>query len=166
MAASKRPRPKLLVPEPIEITIDHVKSPVWSKPAVRESTWRDAVGVRIAERAQPVELSRGTLWVRVATSVWANELSLLSEQLMSRLRERGVPVERLRFKVGAIDLHGGPPEVRRRRAALPSPRLPGEVEDRLADVCDDELRERIADAARANLAWQENLAIPKPPRGN
>jgi hypothetical protein len=151
------------MPEPIDVTIDHARGPdaPWGRPAVRERVWRDAVGGRIADRARPVELSRGTLWVRVATSVWANELSLLSDQLLQRLRERGVQVYHLRFKVGPIEQHSAPADTRRRRTVRTEVALPPELEEMLGAIDDGELREGIADAARANLAWQENLGPPR-----
>ena len=148
------------MPESIDVTIDHARGPSapWGKPAIRERTWREAVGGRIADRARPVELIRGTLMVRVATSVWASELSLLSEQLIARLCERGVPVTSVRFHVGPVERYGDPPDPRQRRAVPASVALPGELEMATLAVSDDELRECIAGAARANLAWQNNLA--------
>jgi len=160
MRARARHRSKLTLPEPIDVTIDRARGPdaPWAKPAVRERVWREAVGGRIADRARPVELSRGTLWVRVATSVWASELSFLQEQLVERLRERGVCVQRLRFKVGPVEPHGSPAEPRRHRTVLPAVTLPRELEAAMRSIDDDELRKGIAEAARANLAWQENHA--------
>jgi hypothetical protein len=159
MRASERRRPKLRVPEAIDLTIDQARGPSapWGKAAIRERTWREAVGGRIAERARPVELLRGVLKVRVATSVWASELSLLSDQIVQRLRERNVPVKSLRFHVGPVDQHGAPADPRRRCAVPPLVPLPKELEEALLALDDAELREGIASAARANLAWQENL---------
>jgi hypothetical protein len=166
MRSSARRRSNLKLPEPIDVTIDRARGPdaPWAKPAVRERVWRDAVGGRIADRARPVEISHGTLWVRVATSVWANELSLLHDQLVQRLRERGVSVHRLRFKVGPIDPHGSPAEPRRNRTVRPSVTLPRELEAAIGRIDDDELREGIAGAARANLAWQEDHLPTRLPR--
>jgi hypothetical protein len=153
-------RSRLAVPEAIDITIDRARGTdaPWSKPVIRERIWRDAVGGRIADRARPVELVRGILWICVATSVWASELSLLSAELVSRLRERGVAVRQLRFRVGPIDAHGSPRDSRRKRTVRPEVDLPEELEGHLSAIGDDELRKEIAGAARANLAWQETLA--------
>jgi hypothetical protein len=154
------------MPEAIDVTIDRARGPSapWAKPAVRERTWRDAVGGRIADRARPIELVRGTLWIRVATSVWASELSLLSDQLVKRLRERGVQVYHLRFRVGPVEQYGGPADPRRTRTVRPAVPLPSELQEAIAVIDDGELRESIARAARANLAWQENLAPDRPSR--
>jgi hypothetical protein len=157
------------VPEPIDLTIDQARGPSapWGKAAIRERTWREAVGGRIADRARPVELSRGTLRVCVATSVWASELSLLSEQILVRLRERNVAVTSLRFHVGPVEPYGAPSDPRRRSVVPPAVPLPKDLEVALLAMDDAELREGIASAARANLAWQENLAASpnEAPRG-
>ena len=47
------------------------------RPPIALAVWVAAVGLRVAERARPVDIQNGALIVRVATSVWANELSLL-----------------------------------------------------------------------------------------
>lgn len=70
--------------------------------------WRDIVGSRIASVAWPEGLSKGVLWVRVKTSPWLHELSLLKGQLLAQLKDaigdveaerRGLPalVTELRF---------------------------------------------------------------------
>lgn len=148
------------MPERLEITIDGAAGacPPWAKPPIPESVWRDAVGVRIADRARAVELDRDILVVRVATNVWASELSLLSEQIAARLRERGILVKGLRFRVGPVERLGGAPDRRRARVTPRGTRLPEELEKVIAGVGDEGLRELIAKAASVNLAWQENGA--------
>src|SRR5580692_10528044 len=130
MRVSYRRRPNLRMPESIDVTIDQATGPSapWSRACIRERTWREAVGGRIADRARPVELNRGILRVRVATSVWASELSLLSEQILVRLRERNIPVTDLRFHVGPIERYGGPSEPKHRRAVPSSVALPRDLE--------------------------------------
>jgi hypothetical protein len=115
--------------------------------------WSAAVGARIAERTRPVAIENGVLVVRTATSVWASELSLLSDALIARLRRAGISVNALRFRVGTID----PPErsTELRTSKVPRPiELEPQIARTIGRVKDDELREAIADAARANLAWQ------------
>jgi predicted nucleic acid-binding Zn ribbon protein len=148
------------MPERLEVTIDSVGGacPPWAKPPVPESVWREAVGVRIADRARAVELDRDVLVVRVATNVWASELSLLSEQIAARLRERGIRVKSLRFRVGPVDRLGGTPDRMRTRAAPRPLALPKDLETVIATVEDESLRELITNAASVNLAWQANVA--------
>jgi hypothetical protein len=151
------------MPERLEVTIDGAGGacPPWAKPPVPESVWREAVGVRIADRARAVELDRGILVVRVATNVWASELSLLGDQIAARLRERGLAVNGLRFRVGPVERLGGTADRLRARTAPRRVELPGELRSTIATVGDVALRELIASAASANLAWQEN--VPQKP---
>jgi hypothetical protein len=115
--------------------------------------WAAAVGARIAERTRPIAIENGVLVVRAATSVWASELSLLSEPLIARLRAAGIGVRALRFRVGTIEPPDQAAEVR--TAKVPPPIvLEGKVARTIARVKDDELRDLITRAASTNLAWQ------------
>src|SRR4051812_14537265 len=108
----RRPRrPSLKQPEPIEGVIDRAGENRFARnrPPVSARVWAAAMGARIADRARPVYLENGVLTVRVATSVWANELSLLQASLIARLRNEGVEVKELRFRVGPIDPPARPP---------------------------------------------------------
>jgi predicted nucleic acid-binding Zn ribbon protein len=133
------------------------------RPPIATRIWTLAMGVRVAERAKPISLENGVLTVRVATSVWANELSFLQASLLERLRDQGVAVNELRFRVGPIDAPARPPE-RRLTRAVPAPAtLPRELAAHIATIEDRELQEAITLAARANLAWQENVDPPQGP---
>jgi len=125
--------------------------------------WEAAVGSRIAARARPVRLDRGVLYVRTATSTWAQELALLSEPILVQLRARGVPVDSLRFRVGHIDPPERPPLRDEVRTAPPDAPLPPQVQAELARIADPELRDAIAHAAAKNLGWQITLAAAKKP---
>jgi hypothetical protein len=115
--------------------------------------WAAAVGARIAERTLPIAIENGVLVVRAATSVWASELSLLSDALVGRLRAAGISVRALRFRVGTIEPPERSSELRTSKVPRPA-ELDPQVARSIARVEDAELREAIADAARANLAWQ------------
>lgn len=123
--------------------------------------WEAAVGSRIATRAQPVALERGILYVRAATSTWAQELTLLADAIVEQLRGRRIPVRQLRFRVGPIEPRARlgerePP----RRAPVPAP-LPPAVAAELGHVADLDLRAAIARAAAVNLGWQRMVAGPE-----
>lgn len=133
------------------------------RPPIATRIWTMAMGVRVAERAKPISLENGVLTVRVATSVWANELSFLQASLIERLRDQGVAVNELRFRVGPIEPPARPPE-RRITRAVPAPAaLPHELAAHIATIEDRQLQEAITLAARANLAWQENVDPPEGP---
>ena len=125
-----------------------------TREAIPAALWRDAVGARIAERALPLSLEDGTLLLRVPTSVWANELSLLSGEVCARLKERGVVARELRFRVGAVPPVERPPERRIARTVPAVREVPEELARVLATVADPDLRHAIESAAAANLAWQ------------
>jgi hypothetical protein len=82
-------------------------------------SWARAAGVQIAAGAHPKAFSRGILTIECSSSVWASELTYLSDQILRRMRELAPdhPVKRLRFMVGKT-------EVERDRAPVPK------IEDR------------------------------------
>jgi hypothetical protein len=117
--------------------------------------WSRAVPPRIVEHARPVKLARGVLIVHVSSSVWANELHYLTDDLLTRLRELAptIRIERIRFQVGPL------PDLPKRTPAPPPPpepirltALPEDLGRALSRVQDDALRKAIAEAATTSLA--------------
>jgi predicted nucleic acid-binding Zn ribbon protein len=69
--------------------------------AAVQAAWSAALGERLAEVATPVSERSGTLTVECVDAVWAQELDLMQEQLLQRLRDElgeRAP-EALRFRV-------------------------------------------------------------------
>lgn len=68
--------------------------------AAVQAAWTPVVGDAIAAVAEPVSERDGVVTVRCADSVWAEELTLMAEDLVSRLRRRldGPPNFELRFR--------------------------------------------------------------------
>jgi predicted nucleic acid-binding Zn ribbon protein len=54
--------------------------------AAVQAAWRQAVGERMAAVATPVSERSGTVTVECSDAVWAQELDLMQEQLLERLR--------------------------------------------------------------------------------
>jgi len=117
--------------------------------------WSRSVPPRILDHARPVRLARGVLIVHVSSSVWANELHYLSDDLLKRLREAAptTGIERIRFQVGPL------PDIPKHAQSAPAPpqpirlaSLPEELGRALSRVEDDALRKAIADAATTSLA--------------
>ncbi|HEV7482365.1 MAG TPA: DUF721 domain-containing protein [Solirubrobacterales bacterium] len=55
--------------------------------AAVQAAWAGTVGEQLAAVAAPVSERSGTLTIECADSVWAQELDLMQEQLLERLRE-------------------------------------------------------------------------------
>lgn len=117
--------------------------------------WSRSVPPRILEHARPVRLSRGVLIVHVSSSVWANELHYLTDDLLTRIREAAptTGIDKIRFQVGPL------PDIPKRDQAEPPPpepvrlaSLPEELGRALSGVEDDELRKAITEAATTSLA--------------
>src|SRR5579884_3528473 len=160
---TRRTRGPLAAPEAVGAILDRAGESRFAhaRPAVDARVWREAVGARIADRAHPLSLGGGVLVLRVPSSVWAHELSLLADEVCARLRERGVVARELRFRVGPVPPLERPAE-RRVARCVPGPRpLPAELARALADVPDPELRATIGRAATSNLAWQ-SVVRPAP----
>ncbi len=156
-------RRALAAPEPVGAILDRAGESRFARarPPIDEAVWREAVGPRIAERAHPVSLAGGVLLLRVASSVWAHEISLLSGEVCARLAARGIQARELRFRVGSVPEVDRPAE-RRVSRSVPTPAaLPGELASALRGLDDESLREAIGRAAAANLAWQA-FAGPAP----
>src|SRR5580704_2250913 len=115
---TRRSRYPASAPEPLRAILARAGENRFARTreAIPAGLWRDAVGARIAERAMPISLESGVLLLRVPSSVWANELSLLSDEVCARLRERDVPARELRFRVGAVPTVERPAERRVTRA--------------------------------------------------
>jgi predicted nucleic acid-binding Zn ribbon protein len=56
--------------------------------AAVQAAWAEMVGERVAAAAEPVSERAGTVTVRCLDPVWAEELELMQEQLLERLRGR------------------------------------------------------------------------------
>jgi predicted nucleic acid-binding Zn ribbon protein len=71
--------------------------------AMVQVAWAGAVGEQLAAVARPVSERAGTLTIECADGVWAQELDLMQESLLERLRaELGEQAPRaLRFRVNS-----------------------------------------------------------------
>jgi predicted nucleic acid-binding Zn ribbon protein len=71
--------------------------------AAVQTAWTAAVGEQLAAAAEPVSERSGTLTVECADAVWAQELDLMQETLLERLREElgDQAPQALRFRVNS-----------------------------------------------------------------
>jgi len=70
-----------------------------------QAAWEQAAGPTVAAEAQPRAEAGGTVVVECSSGVWAQELELLSPDLLERLNvalgdAREAPIRGLRFRVG------------------------------------------------------------------
>jgi len=64
------------------------------------SRWSEIVGTEIGRKSKPSRLARDTLYITVANSTWANELSLMSGQLIEKINSfvGGEVVKSIKFR--------------------------------------------------------------------
>jgi hypothetical protein len=63
--------------------------------------WEEIVGDGIGSRTKPEKISRDILYISVTNSTWANELSMMSGQLLQKINNYigSAAIKELRFKV-------------------------------------------------------------------
>jgi len=120
---------------------------------IDRETWRQLLGDRVAQRSEPERLQGKTLTVVVASSVWAQELSLLAPEIIERLQKAQFEVETLRWRVGTPKFAASPVAAVPR--VLPLKQLPNDLSMALKNVADLELRAAISEAAAHVLGRQE-----------
>lgn len=125
--------------------------------AAMTRAWPAAVGPAIARQAWPLRIGRdGTLHVATASATWANELTLLGDDILGRLREHlgeDTPAK-LRCAVGPIPEPALPAEASTTPSvpsADVSPDVASAASSAASAIDDPELRELVARAARASL---------------
>jgi hypothetical protein len=123
--------------------------------AIDRDTWRRLLGDRIARRTEPGPLSGGVLTIYVASAPWAQELSLLTNELLARLKPLKLQIASVRFRVRQ-QIQGSAALAKRRPAARVA--LPRDLKARVDSVEDPELRQIIADAAELWLGREAKLS--------
>ncbi|CAN5505315.1 hypothetical protein BH09MYX1_BH09MYX1_46530 [soil metagenome] len=165
----RRPRrPKLFSPESVDAILARAGEDRFApdRAPISGPLWRTIVGPRVADRAIPVKIEKDMLVIRVATSAWAQELSLLSTTILARLKEYDIDLKRLTFRTGPIDPPQRPPERRRSTKVPPPAPLPASVSKSVEGVADEELRAAIRGAIAQSLATANHvLATTESPRG-
>jgi hypothetical protein len=123
---------------------------------ITQMQWQEAAGKRNAQKSAPQRLGKdGSLLVKVTSSVWAQELSLLSSSLCERLQSQGHRVKVLRFVVGTLDpVLSDHARFEERRIPRPSP-IPEELRPLLDEIEDEKLRLTLEEVMAASLAASE-----------
>jgi hypothetical protein len=68
--------------------------------------WNEVVGKMIARNAQPEKIRNGTLFVKVSSPVWMQQLQFMKEMIASKLNHRlkNETVKNIFFMVGRVDI--------------------------------------------------------------
>jgi hypothetical protein len=116
--------------------------------------WARAAGEQVAHTTTVRAFSRGVLTVECESSVWANELSYLSGDILARMGEMdpGNPVRKLRFRVRrAPDAQEETPATAKssERGASLQPEDVSAAREAAEGVTDERLRAAIQAALRA-----------------
>ena len=123
------------------------------RPHLAKVHWEGVVGPQVAGVTQVEAVRDGVLFVRVRNSVWANELTLLKEDMLRRLNSKlgGKIISDIHFKASGLARD-------KKKPAPPPPAAPTEaelarivlsreaqarIEAALAPIADDALRGRI-----------------------
>jgi hypothetical protein len=85
--------------------ISHMGGPKRANELQVFSAYDEAVGPRLRQQSRADHLHSGTLYVRVASSAMAHQITLLKGEILARMAERLPPgkVSDLRTRVGQID---------------------------------------------------------------
>lgn len=99
--------------------------------------WNDVVGKTIAVNAQPEKIRNGTLFVKVTSPVWMQQLQFMKQMIAEKLNQRlkREIVKNIFFVVGRID-SPSPPEA--------APAVPAAAMDQESKV-DQQFLETVAD---------------------
>ena len=102
--------------------------------------WDEVVGKTIAVNAQPEKIRNGTLFVKVTSSVWMQQLQFMKEMIAEKLNHRlnREVVKNIFFVVGRID---SPKPSETQTSTLPIDQEPKIDQQFLESVSDPELRQ-------------------------
>jgi predicted nucleic acid-binding Zn ribbon protein len=105
--------------------------------------WNDVVGKPIARNAQPEKIRNGTLFVKVTSPVWMQQLQYMKEMVAERLNQRlgAEVVKNIFFVVGKVK--ADPVEVDCKAQSSPSDASTDNLQDEefLDSVRDPEIRQ-------------------------
>ena len=141
-----------------------LEEPARAYRALRAFSW--AAGPRINARARAERVRGAILYVRVTSSAWSQELHILKEQLVAKLRRTpgGESIQDIRFTVGPLEeLPDWDAQFRAEEPPpLPKPEVPlaSEMQRAVNEIEDPELR---ADLTRL---LEREPARRRPPSGS
>ena len=106
--------------------------------------WNDVVGKTIAKNAQPEKIRNGTLFVKVTSPVWMQQLQFMKELIAEKLNQRlkSEVVKTIFFMVGRLD---APADEAGEAPASPANEPPRPVnQEFLRSIGDPEIRDAFS----------------------
>lgn len=121
--------------------------------------WNDVVGIPIARNAQPEKIRNGTLFVKVTSPVWMQQLQYMKMMIIERINQRlkADIVKNIFFVVGRVDAdndadEGNPPPVLPQRVIATESQL----DDRfLESIENPEIRQAFRRLLRSYARWKQ-----------
>lgn len=121
--------------------------------------WEKAVGAEIAAQSRPGYVKRDTLFVRVANSVWMQQLHFLKADIIGKVNAHmeKPSLKDIRFTIGSV------PSFRGKGSDVPAtPFLTGSIKARdrdmmencLSSLADQELKETIRRVMIKEISWR------------
>ena len=85
--------------------------------------WNEVVGKAIARNAQPEKIRNGTLFVKVSSPVWMQQLQFMKEMIAGKLNQRlnADRVKNIFFMVGSVEMPDERPNDSSEAANQPPP---------------------------------------------
>jgi predicted nucleic acid-binding Zn ribbon protein len=119
--------------------------------------WNDVVGAPIARNAQPEKIRNGTLFVKVASPVWMQQLQYMKIMIVEKINQRlkADIVKNIFFVVGKID---SAPTEEKPQTARPQNVAPadGQLDDKfLESIENPEIRQAFSRLLRSYARWKE-----------
>jgi predicted nucleic acid-binding Zn ribbon protein len=118
--------------------------------------WNDVVGVPIARNAQPEKIRNGTLFVKVASPVWMQQLQYMKIMIVERINQRlkADIVKNIFFIVGRVDANAPeePQKLPPQNAATAERELDHQF---LESIENPEIRQAFKRLLRSYARWKE-----------
>ncbi len=107
--------------------------------------WDDTVGPTIARNAQPEKIRHGTLFVKVSSPMWMQQLQYMKELLSDKLNQRlhREVVKNIFFVVGRIDAPSPNPQAQEPAADPLSPTPLNAANEYLESVTNPDIRQAL-----------------------
>lgn len=165
----RRPQPKLQrIDEILARALRKRHVPFRSEDRRLREVWDKAVGPQIASQSRPEHLRREIMLVRVANSVWMQQLHFLKEEIIGKVNNAlgNTSVKDIRFAIGQLPAspHQGHETGFRARSTMPLKERDKKMMDTCLDtLADQELKEIVRRVMTKEITWRRSREKRKAP---